>query len=180
MEAADLHQITTSLPPDTIRDHHLNLWGRERVQPVGRTLGSSRTLVVFPPGTSVRERLLLRLLHGWGILGALAGIGVMAALNGRTVLGIGSALAVYGLGYAVLLRATRRTRPSVRTLVVTTFHGEGHSRVHGDRRLLAASLDALLVSERLVRAGRMSPVDFELVWADVWASMPEPARRGLR
>ena len=179
MHGTGVHSSTK--PPlllATLRDRHLHVWGRETVHPAGRTLWSSRTLVVFPPGTSPRERFLLRALHVWGVVGALPALGVMAALNGSALWGILAAVALYGSGFLVLRRATRRTRPSVRTLTVTTFHGGGRPRGHGDARLLAGSLDALLVYERAALAGQISAVDFELLWADVWSAMPETPRRG--
>lgn len=166
------------LPLAALRHRHLHVWGRETVQPAGRTLWSSRTLVVFPPGTSPRERFLLRALHVWGVVGSLPALCVMAALNGTALWGITAALALYGSGFLVLRRATRRTRPSVRTLTVTTFHGGGSPRGHGDARLLAGLLDALLVSERAALAGRISAIEFELLWADVWNALPETPRRG--
>ncbi|KTR06975.1 DUF6611 family protein [Curtobacterium luteum] len=168
------------LPLATLRHRHphLHVWGRETVQPAGRTLWSSRTLVVFPPGTSPRERFLLRALHVWGVVGALPALCVMAALNGSALCGILAAVALYGTGFLALRRATRRTRPSVRTLTVTTFHGGGRPRGHGDARLLAGLLDALLVSERAALTGRISAVEFELLWADVWNTLPEVPRRG--
>lgn len=174
-----VHSPTKPLLPHAgPRDRHLHVWGREIVHPAGRTLWSSRTLVVFPPGTNTRERILLRALHAWGVAGALPALGVMAALNGSALGGTVAAAALYGSGFLVLRRATRRTRPSVRTLTVTTFHGGGRPRGHGDARLLAGSLDALVVYERAALAGTISAVEFELLWADVWSSLPETPRRG--
>lgn len=173
-----VHSTVKPHPLTEFRTRHVHVWGRETVHPAGRTLWSSRTLVVFPPGTSPRERFLLRALHVWGVVGALPALGVMAALNGSALWGTLAAVVLYGSGFLVLRRATRRTRPSVRTLTVTTFHGGGHPRGHGDARLLAGSLDALLVYERAALAGSISPVDFELLWADVWGSLPATPRRG--
>lgn len=151
-------------------------WGRLVVRPVGRTLWSARTLVVFAPGTDRRERTLLRAWHAWGTVGAVVAIVVMAAASPvtgpMTGVGLCLGLAVYGAGFAVFGVATRRLRPLVRSLTVTTFHGNGRPEVHGDARLLAVGLDTLSVLETAMRAGRVTPVEFELVWADVWRSLP--------
>lgn len=178
MHGDRVHPIATPRPLGGLRYRHLHVWGRETVHPAGRTLWSSRTLVVFPPGTNARERLLLRALHVWGAAGAVPALCVMAAVHGSALWGTLVAAALYGSGFVVLRRATRRTRPAVRTLTVTTFHGGGRPRGHGDARLLATSLDALVVYERAALAGTISAVEFELLWADVWDCLPETPRRG--
>lgn len=155
-------------------------WGRLAVRPVDRTMWSTRTLVVYAPGTTTRGRVLLRLRASWPGVGALVGIAVMAGLVGSPVAGALGAVAVYGLGFAVLARVTRRLRPGVRSVTVTTFHGHGRPEVHGDAGLLRASLDTLVVAERALRAGALRPVDFEVIWADVWTALPERPPRSER
>jgi hypothetical protein len=88
--------------------------------------------------------------------------------------GTTTALLLYGGGFAVLARATRSLRPRVRSVTVTTFLGDGRREVHGDERLLTGSLDALSILEQALRADRIRPVDFELIWGDVWNALPEP------
>ncbi|OII28743.1 hypothetical protein BIV03_00295 [Curtobacterium sp. MCBA15_016] len=153
-----------------------HVWGRYSVRPVDRTMWSTRTLVVYPPGTTRRERAVLRAWSAWPAVGALLAIAVMAALAPRAALGTVAAVGVYAGGFLVLGRAARRLRPGVRTLIVTTFHGTGRPEVHGDVRLLGASLDALTVPERALRAGAIRPVDFESIWADVWDDLPSGPR----
>ena len=156
-----------------------HVWGRYSVRPVDRTMWSSRTLVVFPPGTTRGERVRLRAWSTGPATGALLAVAVMAALVGSPVLGTVAAVVVYVAGFVVLARATRRLRPGVRTVTVTTFHGTGRPEVHGDVRLLRGSLEALAVTERALRAGNLRPVDFESVWADVWDDLPtRPVRPG--
>lgn len=151
-------------------------WGRLAVRPVGRTLWSGRTLVVFAPGTSRHERTLLRAWHAWGTVGAVLAIAAMAATSAVTdtvtMPGLAVGLLVYGAGFAVLGSATRRSRRTVRTLTVTTFHGNGRPEVHGDHRLLALALDTLSAMETALRDDRVTPLEFELVWGDVWRSLP--------
>lgn len=154
-----------------------HLWGRHVERPVGRTLWSSRTLVVWPPGTSRRERLLLRAWGAWPCVGALLAVGLMVMTVDRPVLGAASAVVGYALGFAVLARVTRRLRPGVRSVTVTIFHGGARPEVHGDARLLRGSLEALTVLERALSAGSIRPVDFESVWADVWRALPEEGDR---
>jgi len=140
---------------------------------------SSRTLVVFPPGTTRSERARLRAWSTWPGVGALLAVAVMAALAGSPGLGTAAAVVVYAAGFVTLARVTRRLRPGVRSVTVTTFHGNGRPEVHGDVRLLRRSLDALAVTERALRAGDLRPVDFESIWADVWSDLPSrPVRPG--
>ncbi len=156
-----------------------HVWGSCSVRPVGRTMWSSRTLVVFPPGTTRGERARLRAWSTWPGVGALLAVAVMAALAGSPGLGTVAAVVVYAAGFVTLARATRRLRPGVRSVTVTTFHGNGRPEVHGDVRLLRRSLAALAVTERALRAGDLRPVDFESVWADVWSDLPtRPVRPG--
>lgn len=156
-----------------------HVWGSCSVRPVGRTMWSSRTLVVFPPGTTRSERARLRAWSTWPGVGALLAVAVMAALAGSPGLGTAAAVVVYAAGFVTLARVTRRLRPGVRSVTVTTFHGNGRPEVHGDVRLLRRSLDALAVTERALRAGDLRPVDFESIWADVWSDLPSrPVRSG--
>lgn len=154
-----------------------HLWGRYTIRPVGRTMWTSRTLVVFPPGTNTSERLLLRAWHVWPAVGAFSALVVVVLAVSVPAAGMPVGLALYAAGFVVLGRATRRLRPRVRSITVTTFLGTGRPEVHGDERLLAGSLDALSILERAVRAHRLAPVDFELIWADVWAALPEQPPR---
>ena len=147
------------------------------MQPVTRTLWSGRTLEVHPPGTTTGELVLLRALQAWGVGGAVAAMGVVVALHDRPVVGAVVAVVLYAAGFAVLARMTRRTRPGVRTVTVTVFHGNGHPEVHGDVRLLETSLDLLCLAETAVRRGQLSRVEYELVWGRVWSAMPAGASR---
>nr|WP_137767220.1 DUF6611 family protein [Curtobacterium sp. SGAir0471] len=147
------------------------------MQPVTRALWSGRTLEVHAPGTTVGELLLLRALQVWGAAGALVAVALVVALHRVPALGVVVAVLVYAAGFVLLVRATRRMRPGVRTLTVTVFHGNGEPEVHGDVRLLEASLDLLCLVEDAVRRGQVSRVEYEQVWGQVWRSMPEPVVR---
>lgn len=146
-------------------------WGSYVVRPVGRTLWASRTVTVFPPGTTPVERALLRARHAWPVGGAVLVVAVLV-LSGGSVPGVGAALGCVAAGFVPLARATRRTRPRVRSVTVTTFFGNGRPEVHGDVRLLTRTVDTLCLLDRAARAGLVQPVDFEAVWADVYASLP--------
>lgn len=171
---------------DTHRDRHpyptrrtgWHPWGRCTVRPVTRALWSGRTLEVHAPGTTAGELLLLRALQVWGAGGALVAVGLVAALHRAPAVGVVVAVLVYVAGFVLLTRVTRRVRPGVRTLTVTVFHGSGLPEVHGDVRLLEASLDLLCLVEDAVRRGQASRVEYEQVWGQVWRAMPEHAERG--
>jgi len=152
--------------------HGVHRWGRYTEHPVSRTMWSSRTLVVFAPGTTTQEAVLLRAWHVWPVLGAVVAVVVMLTLDHPRGIGLAAAAGVYALGFGVLGAGTRRTRPQVRSLTTTVFHGNGRPEVHGDVRLLGGSLDALLLVELARRAGEVDRVGFEVAWADVWTALP--------
>ncbi|MCL9664542.1 hypothetical protein L2091_04770 [Curtobacterium albidum] len=152
-------------------------WGRCTVQPVTRALWSGRTLEVHAPGTTAGELLLLRTLQVWGATGALVAVALVVALHRAPAVGLVVAVLLYAAGFVLLVWVTRRVRPGVRTLTVTVFHGNGRPEVHGDVRLLEASLDLLCLVEDAVRRGQVSRVEYEQVWGQVWRSMPEPVVR---
>jgi hypothetical protein len=133
---------------------------------------SSRTLVVFGPGTTTREAVLLRAWHVWPVIGAVVAVVVMLTLDHPRGLGLAAAAVVYALGFGVLGAGTRRARTQVRSLTTAVFHGNGRPEAHGDVRLLEGALDALLLVERAHRAGDVDRVGFEVVWADVWTALP--------
>jgi len=147
-------------------------WGRLDVRPVGRTMWETRTLVVYPPGTDRHERLLLRLAHAWPLAGVVVAGAATVAWTSAPVLGALVGFALYALGFLVLRSATRRLRPLVRSLTVTTFHGSGRPEVHGQVHLFAVSLDALSAFEDALRAGRVDAVAFEAAWGHVWNALP--------
>ncbi|UFU15620.1 hypothetical protein LQK89_08005 [Curtobacterium sp. C1] len=157
-----------------------HLWGRYTVQPVTRALWSAQTLEVYPPGTNATELLFLRAWHAWRLGGPLTAAVLLLVLHDRPFVAVGLAVTLNVVGFLVLARATRRTRPAVRTLTVTTFHGNGRPEEHGDRRLFDGSLDALTVLERAHRQDRVGRVEFELVWGDVWDAIPATPGRGVR
>ena len=147
------------------------------MQPVSRALWSGRTLEVHAPGTTAGELLLLRTLQVWGAAGALVAVALVVALHRAPAVGLVVAVLLYAAGFVLLVRVTRRVRPGVRTLTITVFHGNGRPEVHGDARLLEASLDLLCLVEDAVRRGQVSRVEYEQVWGQVWRSMPEPVVR---
>jgi hypothetical protein len=148
-------------------------WGRLVVRPVDRTLWSSRTLTVFAPGTSRRERAWLRAWHAWVVVGAVAAVVTLAVTSALPAgVAFGAAALVYAAGFVVLGTVTRRSRRQERSVTVTVHHGEHGATVHGDVRLLEGSLDTLTLLERAVQAGRRTPVELEVAWADVWNALP--------
>ncbi|PYY52603.1 hypothetical protein DEJ17_15890 [Curtobacterium sp. MCSS17_011] len=130
---------------------------------------------MFPPGTTTGERLLLRAWHVWPAVGVVVALAALVLAVSVPAVGTTTALLVYVGGFSVLGRATRALRPRVRSVTVTTFLGDGRREVHGDERLLTGSLDALSILEQALRADRIRPVDFELIWGDVWNALPAPA-----
>ena len=134
---------------------------------------TSRTLVVYPPGTNTGERALLRLWHQW-VFGAAGGaIVALAACSGEPWW-VGTLVAAAWCvgGTVVLRRATRRTRPAVRSLTVTLFLGVRPPEATGDVRRLARCLGVLERAEAALRDGTADPVRFEAAWAEAYAALP--------
>jgi hypothetical protein len=134
---------------------------------------TSRTLVVYPPGTNTGERLLLRIWHEW-VFGAAGGAVVALAVCSGAPWEVGTLLAAAwcAVGTMVLRRATRRTRPGVRSLTVTLFLGVEPPEATGDVRRLARCLGVLERAEAELRDGRADPVGFEAAWAEAYAALP--------
>ncbi|WP_144761157.1 DUF6611 family protein [Curtobacterium sp. 9128] len=154
--------------------HGPHVWGRLEDRPVTRAMVSSRTLVVFPPGTDTRERLLLGAWHHWFLVGAVVAVAVIAATS-ASVAGFVAAMVVDAAGFVVLGRCTRRVRPLVRTITVTTFHGYGGPEVRGEVQRLLRAHEALTLAEVSVHSGAIAPAEFEAAWGVVWRSLaPDP------
>ena len=99
------------------------LWGDLDVSPVTPGIWQRVRLTVYPPGITPTERRLLRLRHGWPVVGALVSFaGLVLVSDAGPMLGVLTMLAAYAAGFAVLGRLTRDLRPRCRVLTVATEH----------------------------------------------------------
>jgi Family of unknown function (DUF6611) len=127
-------------------------------------------LVLFPPGCSSRERLLLRIWLSWPVAGAAAVV-VMLMLNdtvGTAVAALGAA-AVYAAGFLWLRHRLARHRPQVCVLHAEYLDGVGTRSDQRRCEQLLAYATALTAAESAALRGELSPVDFEHLWGLVYS-----------
>ena len=138
-------------------------------------------LIVYPPGIDRRERLTLRAWRAWPIVGGvLCVLGIVMCLPA-----VGAALCVFAAYLViglVLAHAARRSRRRVREefAIEDSSLDDGGRAVHVRR--LAALLDR---ADSAADAGTLTPVQYECVWAYVYARVAvqrsdEVERRRIR
>jgi hypothetical protein len=156
-------------------------WGRVETRVLDRAGAMvQHVLVVYPPGTSDRERSALWWARTWPWAGAVAGIGALMLFG--DLLPDAVILSVVGLGYAagvlVGVRATHRIRPRVRRMLVTAPRDvptcDDDTRIQSMRRLVAGFADL----DRRAANGLIDAVQYEAEWSRLYATLdPAPALR---
>jgi hypothetical protein len=141
-------------------------WGSLTISP-SRYGVTRHHLVVFPPGISPDDRMLLRLWRSWPIWGTLTWL-VMEMFLVPTI-GPGDALAIstvvcLGAG-AVLLAMTGATRTMVRTLSVVRMAGVVDAEAVERYSELYALAEELALADRRLAVGESDTVEHE---ATVW------------
>jgi hypothetical protein len=124
-------------------------------------------LVVFPPGISADDRMLLRAWRtwpGWGLAGFLA----LEILLAPTI-GSGTALWLATAGFlgsgAILVAKTARNRGGVRTLSVTRMAGAEDGFAAERQAELHALACELAIADRRLAAGEINAAEHErVVW----------------
>lgn len=141
-------------------------WGSLQVSPTRYGITRYR-LVVFPPGTSVDDRMLLRIWRAWPTWGMatflILEILLVPAIGAVAALWI-SATVFLGAG-AVLMAMTATTRGDVRTMTAVRRAGV-HDPLAAEQFLEFYSLaHALVETDGRLAAGEIQPVEHELlVW----------------
>jgi hypothetical protein len=133
-----------------------------------------RQIRALPPGSTRRDRRLLTLhdcaLPVGGLAGLLAAVLLRATAPLPLVLCI---LAGATFAAAATARATRRLRSSIRSLVVTEWTSDP---VEGGRRDRDVFRRCLALADRLDGPARMTPVERECVWAELYFLLPPRGR----
>jgi hypothetical protein len=126
-------------------------------------------LVVFPPGLSADDRMLLRAWRAWPAWGLAAflvlDIVLGPALGPDAALALSACVAV-GSG-AVLMAMTASFRGDVRTLIVTRMAGADDAGTVERMAQLHAVTRDLVFADRRLASGEISAVDHESVVWDV-------------
>jgi hypothetical protein len=155
-------------------------WGSIDIRP--DRFGVTRyRLVVYPPGISESERRWVRLARGWPSWGVLVWFtcemfltnvtGPWTAFAISTTACLGSGLASFAMA------GTPRTR--VRTLAATVMAGH-HDPISGASRDRLEELAAtLLDADERLAAGRISAIQHELIWWQVYDQMSRNSAPGM-
>jgi hypothetical protein len=149
-------------------------WGRLEIRVLDRT-GTlvQHVLVVYPPGTNDGERVALWFARSWPWAGAVGGIGVLMVLGdavqaGPLLVMVG---ATYAAGVLVGLRMTRRVRPRVRRVSVTTPCDACPRSADGRLAILRRATRALDDLDGRAARGECDPVHYEAAWARIYAAL---------
>lgn len=150
-------------------------WGSLGISP-SRYGVTRHHLVVFPPGLSPDERVLLRLWRAWPIWGTLTWLTLemfLAPTSGSTsALVISTVVAVGGGMVAMAMTGANRTR--VRTLTVVRMAGFPDSVAADAWDELRTLACQLAEADRARDAGELSTVDHEAVVWRVYDSLRTP------
>jgi hypothetical protein len=159
-----------------------NRWGFVRIQ-IDRFGVTRYRLVVYPPGISDMQRRRLRIWRGAAIWGAA--LWVLSEIFLQQLIGPLTALVVCTGGVlalaAVAMAKAGEERTMVRAMGVVTMAGLTEvATVHSRNELLAMAMMLTTADER-VDQGRMSPLDHEALWWQVYEKLaPAEADTSVR
>ncbi|MHA7985197.1 DUF6611 family protein [Rathayibacter sp. CAU 1779] len=146
-------------------------WGRFETRVLDRS-GTvvQHVLVVYPPGTNDRERMLLWFARTWPSAGAVAGISAFMCLGDlvpSTIL-TPVVFTLYGIGLAAALVPSRRIRMLVHRVVVTEVRDARPWCADGRTNLIRRAIGVLDDLDRRAEEGTVDPVEYEIEWGRVY------------
>ena len=154
-------------------------WGSVSVRRDRSGVASYR-LVVYPPGSTDAERGRIRIWRGWSVWGttlwAIAGI-LLESVVGTTLAFVGASVVALSAGLAAY-HAANPCAARVRTIGVVLPAGSLNMgrRAAGDQLLRLS--ESLAFADELRAAGRLSPLDYEVVWSSAYHRMRPPSLAG--
>ena len=160
-----------------------SLWGSLEVSDPASARRSGMTryrLEVLPPGTNSVERRQWERARAWRTWGAVVGLVVGFMVEGiRPEWQIPLYIAVVYVGVMIFeFHQTRRLRQAIRRIAVATISFGGSRYVEGDLGLLEGCADQLERLDAGYRDGLLTPLDYELGWADVYELLaPRPTHK---
>jgi len=132
----------------------------------------SLRLMVYPPGVNAAQRRLLWLDRNIPIIAAILVLAAMLVLVPAVPPLALLLLVPVGAGIIIgVRRLTQRLRLSVRVLSVAQLDIHGSTRTYGDGDLLNRCVDELCDMDRARLADRITPVEYERRWAEVYDAL---------
>jgi hypothetical protein len=155
-------------------------WGSIDVRP--DRFGVTRyRLVVYPPGINASERRRVRLARGWPLWGALVWVICEVWLN--QALAPWAAVAISTAAYlgagAVSVAMAGPSSSQVRTIGAMVMAGHRDPISVAARDRLEALAARLLEADELLTSGRISAIQHEMVWWQVYDQMAPSAAPGM-
>jgi hypothetical protein len=145
-------------------------WGSLAGGPL-RYGGRAYRLVVYPPGSDDRDRVMLRVTQWWPGGGVLIAVLVFAVLGEQVGFpeSLGLAVAVF-LGPLLWLRHSVRRQRRDLAIVHAEYVIDPAPPADLARCRRLVSLSSTMVdAERALGRGELTPVDFQRIWGDVHA-----------
>ncbi|WP_375399406.1 DUF6611 family protein [uncultured Amnibacterium sp.] len=132
-------------------------------------------LTVYPPGTNARERMLHRMWRAWPLTGGIVWLAIMLVVGSfaSAPQALWAATGTIGVATAVTAWLTRG-RPRPRTLTALLVDDIGGRLTAGWFVELRNAFEELEATELRLRAGRISAVQFEVRWSEVFAGLDLP------
>ena len=134
---------------------------------------TSYRFVVYPPGTTEAERGRIRIWRGWPVWGTTLWVVVgvpVESVVGTTQAFILASVVALSAGVAAY-QAAKPNAGRVRTISVVLPAGSPHRGRRAARDELLRLAGSLEFAEELRAAGRLSALDYEVVWASAYHRM---------
>jgi hypothetical protein len=145
------------------------VWGSFDAYPARYGVARYR-LVVFPPGITARERRILRVWRAWPLWGAALWLGLQVggALAGMPETALIGGSMIYIAAGAITYALAGETRMRVHTLWATKIAGYGHDEADQRYPALRVMARALDKADLDLAEGRISPLQHEARWWQVY------------